>query len=65
MTPTTDEALNSSLSIRGTYLNSGSRDVGPDNSRHNPYLPTHPVRIAEAERAAAEAAAKAQHTPKA
>jgi hypothetical protein len=33
-----DEPLPHSASIRGPYVNSGSKDVGMDLSDHNPYI---------------------------
>lgn len=33
-----DNSLPHSAGVRGQYMNTGSRDVGPDTSLHNPYL---------------------------
>ena len=46
-------ALPRSSSIRAAYINTGSRDVGPDLSSDNPYLSqqrVHRQRLEEAER---------------
>ena len=56
-----DRQLPRSAGIRAAYLNTGSRDAGPDTSEHNPFIrhQRERERVAAATAAAADATAAA------